>query len=909
MLSKKIFSLIEKHCTDRNTIFVFPTAAEAQEWFIRALENIPVQTLPKDIFMAWDVFKKNFLTENTALKPISQLERNIFVESIINKNLSLSKKGSPLFLAIIPPEYASTASNFASYLVSVLPQLDNLQRQITKKNFHKTPLISEFLFLKTEYEKFLTVHSLYEPSWFTKEFNAKDKNITLLFPELLNDYYEVREQLQTSDAIEIISSDQLPDENLNAIGFENSLEEIFFTLEKIEDLLTNGVPTNDICITLCNMDEALPYLQREAGIRGIDLAVRSGVSLLKTAAGQLFSNMQQAVQSNFSFDSVKDIFMNTHIPWRNKDIIERLLQFGRDNNCVQSWTENNVLKNCWEQLFLLSENAQDKETYKLQSFFTEFKRCIENIVSAKTFSHLKQSYIFFRDKFLSTEKFSPNDNLIISRCVEQFKQLELVEQEYSAELPRDRFSFFITALTSTQYVAKTHVNAVSVFDFKVMAVSPFKYNFVLGADDKNFSATYNNLSFLRGDERHSLDAIDIDGTKNFALCYANGDNSTVSYAKKTFTDYATCYSGFTDTPISKMADTEKKFLVNNFFQTERRLLQNKRENYALYAAQHAGIKNFFTLMQTNKQKSVSIIKNGSKKIQQLIAEQITQKNYLVNGKPYISQTQLNIFARCRVQFVLQSLLKLQEVQNPQLLNNFYVGILFHGITEKIFKEIVKNDTKINTNNLKSVKLKADEIIKTELSAINTITVILKKAVKIKIRTSIMALLDYLYGMYDGFEIPMVESELQNETDNFILNGKVDCGLQNESKTSFSLFDFKTTAAPSCAASTTTDEHDISDFQMAMYVYLIEHNNPPAQVTESQFWSFIKKEATKIIGSRNCASRELFEPSIDQLLNTAAEFAQAITHAEFQAKKPMAALPCFQCSYKNICRTTFQVEGE
>ena len=69
----KIANIIKSNSEKYETVFVFPTQAEAREWFIRSLEITGADTLPEDMFIAWDTFKKRFLRYGKGNKIISRL--------------------------------------------------------------------------------------------------------------------------------------------------------------------------------------------------------------------------------------------------------------------------------------------------------------------------------------------------------------------------------------------------------------------------------------------------------------------------------------------------------------------------------------------------------------------------------------------------------------------------------------------------------------------------------------------------------------------------------------------------------------------------------------------------------------------------------------------------------------------
>ena len=82
------------------------------------------------------------------------------------------------------------------------------------------------------------------------------------------------------------------------------------------------------------------YIKREFYLRGIPAEFRSGFKLGLEQAGKLFSLIYDCVQNNFAFEFMKPIVLNKHIPWKDREGAEALIDYGVKNNCAVSWKEN-----------------------------------------------------------------------------------------------------------------------------------------------------------------------------------------------------------------------------------------------------------------------------------------------------------------------------------------------------------------------------------------------------------------------------------------------------------------------------------------------------------------------------------------------------------------------------------------
>ena len=904
---KKIEKEIQKRIANK-TVFVFPTAAEAHAWFLRSLDITGLTSIAADVFLAWDIFKEKYFYANQKASPITQVIRKIFVQDILKKNKEAANETEPIFQYIIPKDCATNSDHFSSWLLTILPQLDNLNRKMQKHSY-MTDVLQEFLVLKKQYELFLERHHLYEPSWNTTSICKHETNIVIFFPELIEDFYEIAHLLSEDKKIEYIYTDSLDSTCMYATEFQNSRLEIEYCISEIETLLSAGVETDKIAISVCDLEQLKPYIEREAHIRNIPISFRLGEKLGKTQIGSLFRLLSEIVRSGFTFNAMQILFMNMHFPWKNRTLVDSLLRFGSEFCCVTSWEENDTRKNVWEEAFRSLDNAKTKEQYECQQFFMQFKMTTEKLVNAKTFDKLRETYITFRDTLFDMSNFSEADNLILSSCIEKLQSLCLLELEFNDELPHARFDFFTNLLDDSMYVFKGEEGSISIFPFQVMAISPFEYNFLLNAGQKEVKAIFNHLSFLRDDVRTELNTHDVDASTPFLRCYCNNSNAHISYSLKTFTDYAMKHASL------KRKDRDILKHDNNSFLSEKKYLDSKvHDEFLLYSMQKTGIENFCENYLSSTKNQYSILKNKiPDRLKELTYSELNHRNYIVDGKVKVSQAQLADFSQCHTAFFLKRILKLSKEEFPVLLSSFDLGNLSHKIIQEIFSLVMERFGKIQSGCFEKLKEPILKIISNTISEFSTISKAFKQLLNQKKQDELFALLNHIGETYVGYTIPGIEKKIELHFDDCMLDGTIDCVFYNQAADAYDLYDFKSNTIPLAKdVRLWNDDDTIDNFQIAMYVLLLEKTSDKTKVKNAFFWSLNQKKYEQVMGeyikSKKDYSREQFDSTLQFLNSVIHKFVDHIMNMDFKKNQEIHFKDCVKCEYKKICRTTFQVEG-
>ncbi len=171
---------------------------------------------------------------------------------------------------------------------------------------------------------------------------------------------------------------------------------------------------------------------------------------------------------------------------------------------------------------------------------------------------------------------------------------------------------------------------------------------------------------------------------------------------------------------------------------------------------------------------------------------------------------------------------------------------------------------------------------------------------------------------------------------YYITGKIDCILTDENG-NVSIVDYKSSAKSSSAfpkiqdctvrpdsnlaGSLLTGEKLLSNFQMAAYITLWNENHSEAKISRGYFFSIKDRYFLKVVDESakpfdpdkklTTVSPEEYEATLKCFLRYCDVFAEKVSKMDFSLKE-MGIKPyetCTSCSFKTVCRTTFDVSGE
>ena len=330
MTKNLIFETINKYIGEQNGVFVFPTQTAADLWADKIITTTKVSAVAMERFLAWDDFKgKSIKSHQKDKTSIPSTMRQIFTAQLICDNAA-----EPFLTSLIPAEFSKTANGFQNWLSGLLPSLAIWKTYYDKKSEQEKINCDDedkdLLKLYERYKAFLDKNNLFDPAWERPPFVPDENHYYIFFPEILSDYTQYKNLLENSkDDITLI---HLPEKNIfepKLQFYSNSrteLRAVALQLRKIH--LEKKIKWDNIAISVPDMDSYGPYLDRELEIYEIPHVMRYAKPLSASGAGNFFLQLQQCTSSNFTFESIKNLLLNSELPWKEPKLSSELINFG-----------------------------------------------------------------------------------------------------------------------------------------------------------------------------------------------------------------------------------------------------------------------------------------------------------------------------------------------------------------------------------------------------------------------------------------------------------------------------------------------------------------------------------------------------------------------------------------------------
>ncbi len=911
-----IADCIRRYGTDAQTCFVFPSRIASRLWLHRALTLTDLAAVPAELFIAWDSFKTECcLPQAGGRTPVSQVIRFLFAHHIAAANAAAQQ---PFLRSLIPAPYAADGAIFAHWIAGILPQLDHWEKRARQHRSYRDDEASDLYFLKQAYTEFLESHQLFEPSWAGAEFTPHVQRYILFYPELMEDFEEYRRLFEDCPALAILPAPQFQPEAAPLTVFKTMRDEIRSVTLEIEQLLTSGIPADDIALSAAGIEEAVPYLTRECALRNIPAEFRLGFKLGEQQAGRLFPLLETCVEERFSFESLKPLLLNPHIPWKHPQQIQAVINFGIKNHCFVSWKDNGQYKNIWKEAFRLplpynphscvEEEAAEKELAK--AWLIPFMQAAERLVQAKSFSDMQRQYMLLRTAYIDYERFSDEDDAVIARCVTLMRELVSLELDFADCMPAQPYHFFTAQLAREIYVPQNTGRAVSIFPFRVAAATPYAYHFVLNCSQKASRVIYQKLPFLRKDKRDTLGITEEDATQAFFAVYAEYGTPHFSVSEQTFSGFTVANSILAvQTPPYECAGEDALAHEYAFFRQE-----HAAPPAILYPVQKTGFARFTALNDTRSFSFLTHPFNGSlsELTQTLHTEQYE------DGAIRISQSGLQLFSACPAKWFLSSALHIQEEDtDAELFNPRYIGLICHRILKELYQKIRDTDRVFTSAHVADYTAWAQELfdtmVRSQTDFQGPLAAPFIESIKKRTLQSIGFVLSFDAEKLDGYQPFMIEEKIRYRSGDILYHGIIDRISLQQAEGRAVILDYKS-GTPPTAVSYTPEK--ITDFQIPMYVFLAEKACFKQEVEHAFFLAITDGTPKYIIndktvipqGTAHSKTRETFEPAIAAFLRCADTYAHQLRTEDFTKPSSVQWADCRSCSFHTICRTAFTVKA-
>jgi len=988
-----------------NSLFIFPTDVAASRWADHLLRILSTRrntgtggnatvsgTVAMEKFIAWDTFKQNSIQSKVSnRKSVPSVMRKMFIAAIIQENAELcAQNKEPIFTSLIQPEWARQADSYTGWLAKILPQLGIWFRQTAglapaqiredtglkaAKNFSGDD--RDMFNLALRYTQFLDKHGLFEPAWETPPFEDTGNECFIFFPESLTDFSEYRELLAASSHIKTIQADSggfdadSASKEGDVFFYTNARSEITEAALYIIALHENQkVPWDAISVSIPDTGNYGPYVFREFDNRNIPYIRQSGKPLASYPAGQFFAAIAGCSSGNFSFAAITALLLNRHLPWKDDEKIQSLIQFGIDNNCICSWIEEEqeggkeTKVNVWEDAF---ENHAGNSAW-LHAFFKKLSLMINAMRYADSFAAIRKHYFEFRSYFFDMEKCLDETDLVLSRCITELNYLVEIENSYPDARVPDPYTFFTDYLEETSYLAQQSSSGVAILPYRTAAPAPFDCHIILGANQDSLSAVFSFLSFLSRNKREKLGISDNDASQAFITLHRFNSRLPAAFfcSEQTFTNYAIPHSALKTElkPRSRYCDDPNlghKFAAD-LYRDESKLYtslnlpagESADAPAETPAKIHANQKQGFSEWQERRKLPAIAGDYGNNLFLEHIRSRFLYKgnDTELTGKYGVSSSSLGVYFKCPLQFIFSRVLKLQNVEiETSLMANETAGLVYHKIINLFLEELIKKGETIAPplfkNNTYSryilpkpyrdiLSEKTEKVFnsfpclsddKNDNPEMSMLTTRLLRAEKELFFSQLENFLVKFISFFAGFSVVATEGGYTLNKNFYYLNGHIDCILEDnredsESPGSLVIVDFKTRYMPPLQDCIGVE--GLADFQLPMYIRLAEKEFGK-KVSAALFFSILDTKPQVLFGviqdalsggvipkkeqDRITRDSDEYKRIMDEFDKKAEQFATEILNGTF-AFSPSHWELCQECGYNRICRTLYKVsQGE
>lgn len=864
-----ISEIISSNLNQRNIIFVFPTDVVRTSWIDWVVKN-PHESKAKAVnmeqFIAWDQFKSTYVcSKDDSLNCVPPVMRKIFAQNILQKHCDegfFSKIISP------DPQFKPNVFNFTDWIAKLLPSLKLWNEQHEKvflKNNTDDEENLDFKKLYDEYVLFLKENNFYEPSYLEADYNPRGNKFIIFYPEILEDYAEFQKTFSNEDSITLVHIPDIQNKN-ECIVYDNARKEIRRLALNLRKLQIQNVDLRKIAVNVPDLDKIKPYIERELTLYSIPYTIRQGVPFTTNCGGDIFIKINECIEDNFSFDSIRSLLQDGFVPWKNPQLNESLIRKGQKFRCICSIVEDNRKKDMWEESLSQSDNSWGLEYYK------KLKLSIQRFSFASSFAQLKTAWDEFKKEFFDEAKFLEPEyelsNKIIARIITKLNDFISIEKQFLKDkfTVKSVFNFFINEIKQDKYTPNEKKYGVNVFPYRLSVCADFEYQFIINANQSSINIPFKKLKFINDVDKRKkfgLEDADLDDktfiTKDVSVDFVNLYALNQRPAQKKhvyFSNSIYSFDGFTITHTSlsefnttKIFDDDPQSQarlkeidsVDDFDfvtqQTKMFISGTNKKNLVFSQLQKKAFENWSEL---NYNKNLTDSQMSSDLITKI--DLSSKRN---NDKIYVSPSSLKSFFRCPLNYMYTKILNLDEDSFDTILTSRTdIGTFNHKIIEMILNHY------ISENNRKIPELKTDEHKANMIKLISEIfdnnlndqnfaqSVLAKKIIesqKSQILDTLSSFMERLCtedpakGGFAGYTIEGTEIKrvaplsYPVPKENLFLYGYIDCFLSKEDvdgTSEYAIIDFKSGSVKQYNP-LASEQGILEDFQIASYVNLLE----------------------------------------------------------------------------------------
>jgi hypothetical protein len=944
------------------SLFIFPTDVAVSRWADHLLRLRHGGTIAMEKFTAWDTFKQNSIRSKIQNRQsIPSILRKMFVSGIIQEN---AQSDPHIFSSLIRTDWAQQADSFVGWITDILPQLGTWFKQATGcpvARIGESAVLrivenlsgddSDLFSLAFRYAQFLEKHDLFDPAWETPPFEDTGKECFIFFPESLSDFNEYRTLLEASDHVKTIQggADQEP---CDTFFYTSSRAEITGAALYILALHNDhNIPWDSISVSIPDRENYGPYLIREFANRNIPYIRQSGKPLASYPAGQFFTALSGCASGQFSFSSLTELLLNRHLPWKDPDDIQNLIDFGIRNNCISSWIEEEgeIHVNVWEDAFVYPFGGIKTQTRR---FFEDLRRRVNAISGAGSFFEIRKQYFIFRERFFDMENCLDETDLVLSRCITELTYLIEIEKSFPDLRVPNPYAFFTDYLSEVNYLAQQAGSGVAILPYRTAAPAPFDCHIILGASQSNLQAVFSPLAFLSKSKREKLGFTDNDASQVFIGLHQYCSRLPAAFfcSEQTFSGYAIPHSGlgmplkpereFLAGPQSGVRFSADLYRMEGDWYASLNVPAYSQAAQMAAAVIHTDQKRGFLEWRSRRNNATdhNHTLSSDHPLPELIRRRFS-RNELYQNKLGISASSLAPYYECPLEWVYARALDLENVEiTTGLMADNITGKVYHAVLNLFLDELKKTGETIDIphdngskkhlqalpNSYHHLLAEKTEIVfgafpclpKEERPVMSMLTARLLRSQKPLFFSHLENFLSTFISFFSGFRVLASEAHYSLPKDFYYLNGVVDCILEDDR--GMVIVDFKTKTMPKL--SDCTGDNGLADFQLPMYLRLAEATFEK-NVHTALFFNIIDAVPQVLFGiiqnvttgstvpkkEENSIKRRSgkFLSIMDEFDKKAEQFAREMSEGSFSLLPSRSDL-CLECQYNRVCRMLYRI---
>lgn len=657
---------IQNLLPDKSWRFVFPSEISARYWRRAVVHRGLCDAVRGDRFLSWDRFKEVAFGLTETRRPVNGCIRRLFAESLAEEN-----RKSPFLSRLLPRTEGSSGG--AGELSRILPRLFRLVPRIEGRSW---PVADDLRELHRRYGGFLGENGLYEPSLLEPSLDTLSHTYLLCFPEVLEDYSQYREHLELHPQIDRFSVPQ--GEGGRIDHFKNQRIEAAVLMRRIRDLLTKGTAPEEIAITLPKIDKNRRYLEEAAERYGIPLQVRTGRPLSEYSSVRFFRELTETFGSSFENAAMKNLLMNTAIPWKDPAALRSMLLEGTGAYVIRNWQDSGG-RHGWEEQLSRGGYIESLQLYRRLS------AGIRGIVSAGSFAEIGTRLQAFIGAFLDTDRWraeSPLQLRSFQRALEVLNDFTRTEEEFPSLSVPSPYTVWVAALEEESYVEQQTRPGISVYPYRASAGIDPRYHFIPFLTQDSSRVVWDRGFPLNEAQREEADIGDDDaGALYLRLYLGSGRDLKLSCAENGYDGPGLPPGLFVENnlvrtvPDEELAgdpdDEEEAFFRNGVFPAEA-LTSRQGRGYGIFHSTAAESRNLDLLTSST----------GHAGLAEALRERYSGGPGEKRDAP-ISATDLDAFWACPFAFLFTRVLGLGEEDfTPMVRDHRLEGTLLHRVLEK-----------------------------------------------------------------------------------------------------------------------------------------------------------------------------------------------------------------------------------